>query len=59
MSTQADIPSNLTNNKKNFIFQYLHAYFNSILLEALLYGIYTGIITIASWNICRPGISLL
>ncbi len=38
MSTQADIPSNLTNDYKAFAFQYLDTTLNSIILEALLYG---------------------
>ncbi|SJK98367.1 uncharacterized protein ARMOST_01632 [Armillaria ostoyae] len=51
MSTQADIPSDLTDTDKAFIFQGLDAVLNSMILFALLYGMYTGILTVTLWNI--------
>ncbi|KAK0467402.1 hypothetical protein IW261DRAFT_1598239 [Armillaria novae-zelandiae] len=51
MSTQADIPSDLTDDYKASVFQYLDAYLNSIILYALLHGIYTGITAVTLWNI--------
>ncbi len=40
MVTQTDIPSDLTDDSKVYIFQILDAYLNSIILYALLYGGY-------------------
>ncbi|PBK67576.1 hypothetical protein ARMSODRAFT_1086084 [Armillaria solidipes] len=51
MSTQADIPSDLTDTDKAFIFQGLDAVLNSMILFALLYGMYTGILAVTLWNI--------
>ncbi len=38
MSTQADIPSDLSDNDKALGFQFLDAQLNSMILMALLYG---------------------
>ncbi len=38
MLSQADIPSDLTNNDKVFLFQILDAWLNSTILYALLHG---------------------
>lgn len=38
MANKADIPSDLTNDNKAFIFQVLDSYLNSIILYALLHG---------------------
>ncbi|KAK0217336.1 hypothetical protein EDD85DRAFT_961982 [Armillaria nabsnona] len=51
MSTQADIPSDLSNDEKAFMFQALDTQLNSTILYALLYGVYTGILAVALWNI--------
>ncbi|KAK0473677.1 hypothetical protein IW261DRAFT_1656691 [Armillaria novae-zelandiae] len=51
MSTQADIPSDLTDNDKALMFQNLDIRLNSIILCALLHGIYTGITAVTLWNI--------
>ncbi|PBK98826.1 hypothetical protein ARMGADRAFT_1162086 [Armillaria gallica] len=51
MATQTDIPSVLTNDEKAFTYQVLDAVLNSIILYALLYGIYTGILAVSLWNI--------
>ncbi|SJK98307.1 uncharacterized protein ARMOST_01572 [Armillaria ostoyae] len=51
MATQADIPSDVTDNDKAGIFQFLDASLNSIILMALLYGMYTGILAVTLWNI--------
>ncbi|KAK0203802.1 hypothetical protein DFS33DRAFT_832849 [Desarmillaria ectypa] len=52
MAIQADIPSYLqTDDDKAFFFQYLDAELNSVILYALLYGVYTGIISVTLWNI--------
>ncbi len=40
MVTQTDIPSDLTDDNKASIFQFLDAYLNSVILYALLYGGY-------------------
>ncbi|PBK95002.1 hypothetical protein ARMGADRAFT_1164511 [Armillaria gallica] len=49
MSTQADIPSYTDN--RTWEFQCLDAELNSMILYALLYGMYTGILTVTLWNI--------
>ncbi|PBK89800.1 hypothetical protein ARMGADRAFT_1167172 [Armillaria gallica] len=49
--TQTDIPSDLTDDDKASIFQYLDAALNSTILYALLHGIYTGILAVTLWNI--------
>ncbi|KAK0219981.1 hypothetical protein IW262DRAFT_1554463 [Armillaria fumosa] len=51
MATQTDIPSDLTDNDKAFLFQYLDAQLNSGILYALLHSIYTGILAITLRNI--------
>ncbi|KAK0446401.1 uncharacterized protein EV420DRAFT_1648076 [Desarmillaria tabescens] len=51
MVIQADIPPDLTNEDKAFMFQYLDANLNNQILYALLHGIYTGILAVALWNI--------
>ncbi|PBK70819.1 hypothetical protein ARMSODRAFT_1033678 [Armillaria solidipes] len=51
MVTQTDIPSDLTDDTKASIFQYLDAWLNSEILYALLHGIYTGILAVTLWNI--------
>ncbi|PBK84772.1 hypothetical protein ARMGADRAFT_1169977 [Armillaria gallica] len=51
MATQTDIPSDLTDDYKVLFFQFLEARLNSIILSALLHGIYTGILAVTLWNI--------
>ncbi|KAK0493740.1 hypothetical protein EDD18DRAFT_1356198 [Armillaria luteobubalina] len=51
MATQTDIPSDLIDDEKTFIFQFLDARLNSEILYALLYGIYTGLLAVTLWNI--------
>ncbi|PBK70855.1 hypothetical protein ARMSODRAFT_1017633 [Armillaria solidipes] len=51
MVTQTDIPSDLTDDDKAIVFQILDGQLNSGILYALLYGIYTGILAVALWNI--------
>ncbi|SJL18475.1 uncharacterized protein ARMOST_22064 [Armillaria ostoyae] len=51
MATQTDIPLDLTDDYKVSIFQFLDAQLNSRILYALLYGIYTGILSVTLWNI--------
>ncbi|PBK67627.1 hypothetical protein ARMSODRAFT_1020623 [Armillaria solidipes] len=51
MATQTDIPSDLTDDYKVYIFQTLDAQVNSTILYALLHGIYTGILAVTLWNI--------
>ncbi|PBK70839.1 hypothetical protein ARMSODRAFT_1003362 [Armillaria solidipes] len=51
MATQTDIPSDLTDDFKVSLFQFLDAELNSTILYALLYGIYTGILVVTLWNI--------
>ncbi|KAK0460135.1 uncharacterized protein EV420DRAFT_253406 [Desarmillaria tabescens] len=51
MAAQADIPPDLTDNVKASIFQFLDANLNSVILLALLHGIYTGILAVTLWNI--------
>ncbi len=41
MLSQIDIPKDLTNNNISFIFQYLDAEFNPIILESQLHGMHT------------------
>ncbi|PBK94993.1 hypothetical protein ARMGADRAFT_1029326 [Armillaria gallica] len=52
MLTQADIPPDLSDDDKTLGFQFLDAQLNSMILMALLHGIYTGILAITLWNIC-------
>ncbi|KAK0244108.1 hypothetical protein EDD85DRAFT_1017852 [Armillaria nabsnona] len=49
MATQ--IPSDLTDEDKAVVFQYLDASLNSQILCASLHGIYTGILAVTLWNI--------
>ncbi|KAK0192544.1 hypothetical protein F5146DRAFT_1040409 [Armillaria mellea] len=51
MATLADIPSNLTDDDKAYVFQFLDTQLNSRILFALLYGIYTGILAVTLLNI--------
>ncbi|KAK0496412.1 hypothetical protein EDD18DRAFT_1462880 [Armillaria luteobubalina] len=51
MATQTDIPSDLTNDEKAAIFQFLDIWLNDIILLVLLHGIYTGILAVTLWNI--------
>ncbi|KAK0238237.1 hypothetical protein EDD85DRAFT_952426 [Armillaria nabsnona] len=51
MSTQAEIPSELSDDIKAFIFQILDVELNSRILYALLHGMYTGIFAVTLWNI--------
>ncbi|PBK99032.1 hypothetical protein ARMGADRAFT_486679 [Armillaria gallica] len=51
MAAQTDIPSDLTDDSKAFVFQVSNAGLNSLILYALLYGIYTGILAVSLWNI--------
>ncbi|SJL18450.1 uncharacterized protein ARMOST_22039 [Armillaria ostoyae] len=51
MLTPADIPSHLTDDDKAFLFQVLDAMLNSMILDALLHGMYTGILAVTLWNI--------
>ncbi|PBK67626.1 hypothetical protein ARMSODRAFT_319538 [Armillaria solidipes] len=51
MVTQTDIPSDLTDDGKAFLFQNLDAQLNSAILYALLHGLYTGILAVTLWNI--------
>ncbi|SJL18483.1 uncharacterized protein ARMOST_22072 [Armillaria ostoyae] len=51
MATEADIPSGLTDDEKAYVFQFLDAQLNSMILLALLHGMYTGILAVTLWNI--------
>ncbi|PBK79901.1 hypothetical protein ARMGADRAFT_1092677 [Armillaria gallica] len=51
MATQTDIPSDLTDDDKAQIFQFLDGRLNSAILYMLLHGIYTGILAVTLWNI--------
>ncbi|PBK67618.1 hypothetical protein ARMSODRAFT_319225 [Armillaria solidipes] len=51
MATQTDIPSDLADDDKADLFQFLDAQLNSTILYALLHGIYTGILAVTLWNI--------
>ncbi|KAK0186518.1 hypothetical protein F5146DRAFT_1142892 [Armillaria mellea] len=51
MATQTDIPPDLTDDDKAFIFPLLDANLNSQILCALLHGIYTGILAVSLWSI--------
>ncbi|KAK0192217.1 hypothetical protein F5146DRAFT_1189696 [Armillaria mellea] len=58
MAILTNIPSDLTNHDRAFIFQFLDGQLNSTILYALLHGIYTGILAVTLWNIfinkCSP-----
>ncbi|KAK0446393.1 uncharacterized protein EV420DRAFT_1767779 [Desarmillaria tabescens] len=58
MATQTDIPPDLPDEDKAFMFQTLNASLNEQILYALLHGIYTGILAVTLWNIiinkCSP-----
>ncbi|PBK58417.1 hypothetical protein ARMSODRAFT_983872 [Armillaria solidipes] len=51
MAPQVDIPPDLTNDDKAFMFQFLDTKLNEMILLALLHGLYTGILAVALWNI--------
>ncbi|KAK0232340.1 hypothetical protein EDD85DRAFT_970781 [Armillaria nabsnona] len=51
MAAQTDISTDLTDNDKALLFQFLDSRLNSEILCALLYGIYTGILAVTLWNI--------
>ncbi|SJL18453.1 uncharacterized protein ARMOST_22042 [Armillaria ostoyae] len=51
MATEADILSGLTDDEKAYVFQFLDAQLNSMILLALLHGMYTGILAVTLWNI--------
>ncbi|KAK0237989.1 hypothetical protein EDD85DRAFT_564158 [Armillaria nabsnona] len=51
MATQTDIPSDLTDDDKAQIFQFLDGRLNSAILYMSLHGIYTGILAVTLWNI--------
>ncbi|KAK0220032.1 hypothetical protein IW262DRAFT_1482633 [Armillaria fumosa] len=51
MTTQTNIPSDLPDDDKTRMFQDLDALLNSLILDALLYGIYTGILAVTLRNI--------
>ncbi|KAK0224597.1 hypothetical protein EDD85DRAFT_858365 [Armillaria nabsnona] len=50
MAIQTNIPPDLTDAERTFIFQELDGELNSRILYALLHGIYTGIIAVTLWN---------
>ncbi|KAK0453977.1 uncharacterized protein EV420DRAFT_614122 [Desarmillaria tabescens] len=51
MVIQVDISSDLTNDDKIYMFQFLDTNLNSRILYTLLHGIYTGILAVTLWNI--------
>ncbi|SJL12964.1 uncharacterized protein ARMOST_16399 [Armillaria ostoyae] len=51
MATQTDVPSDLPDDDKAYVFHLLDTTLNSGILYALLYGIYTGILAVTLWNI--------
>ncbi|PBK67405.1 hypothetical protein ARMSODRAFT_1085942 [Armillaria solidipes] len=51
MANQTDIPSDLTDDDKVYIFQALDTLLNSAIFYTLLHGIYTGILAVTLWNI--------
>ncbi|PBK92559.1 hypothetical protein ARMGADRAFT_1030829 [Armillaria gallica] len=51
MAIQTDISPNITNDEITSILQSFELSLNSIILYALLHGIYTGILAITLWNI--------
>ncbi|KAK0454031.1 uncharacterized protein EV420DRAFT_1481753 [Desarmillaria tabescens] len=51
MATQTDIPPDLTSDGRTSLFQSLDVNLNSVILYALLHGIYTGILVTTLWNI--------
>ncbi|KAK0232293.1 hypothetical protein EDD85DRAFT_793135 [Armillaria nabsnona] len=51
MATQTNIPSDLTDDVKAYIFQFIDAKLNATIMYALSYGIYTGILIVTLWNI--------
>ncbi|KAK0454005.1 uncharacterized protein EV420DRAFT_1749576 [Desarmillaria tabescens] len=51
MAAQVYIPPDLTDDRKAHSFQYRDGNLNSVILYALLHGIYTGILAVTLWNI--------
>ncbi|KAK0480807.1 hypothetical protein IW261DRAFT_1607398 [Armillaria novae-zelandiae] len=51
MASQADGLLDFTNDEMAYLSRFLDSNFNSKILLALLYGIYTGILAITLWNI--------
>ncbi|KAK0505108.1 hypothetical protein EDD18DRAFT_1343931 [Armillaria luteobubalina] len=50
MAAQTDIPPNVTDDFKAYLFRYRDGNLNSTILYALLHGIYTGILAVTLWN---------
>ncbi|SJL18383.1 uncharacterized protein ARMOST_21971 [Armillaria ostoyae] len=53
MATQIDIPPDLTNTDKAFIFQDLNIELHAEIIYSQLNGLYTGIFAVMLWNICE------
>ncbi|KAK0454037.1 uncharacterized protein EV420DRAFT_1765859 [Desarmillaria tabescens] len=51
MAIQIDIPSDITDDDKAYLFQTIDAMLNAHLFYALLHGIYTGVLAVTLWNI--------
>lgn len=51
MAFQTDIPPDLTEADRVFMFQLLNAHLHSKMLYSLLHGVYTGIVAVTLWNI--------
>ncbi|KAK0466024.1 uncharacterized protein EV420DRAFT_1709727 [Desarmillaria tabescens] len=50
MTSQTDIPEELTDDEINFIFQVLDTTLNTVILAFLLHGIYTGVLAVTLWT---------
>ncbi|KAK0466025.1 uncharacterized protein EV420DRAFT_1636594 [Desarmillaria tabescens] len=50
MTSQTNIPEDLTNNEIYYIFQALDTVLNAIILKSLLHGIYTGVLAVTLWT---------
>ncbi|KAK0184747.1 hypothetical protein F5146DRAFT_1144863 [Armillaria mellea] len=56
MTVQTNIPPNVPDALKIRIYQMLDADLNGTVFDSLLQGIYTGIVAVTMWNICKGNI---
>ncbi|KAK0234650.1 hypothetical protein EDD85DRAFT_969533 [Armillaria nabsnona] len=57
MTSQAALPPDLTNDDFHTIFEASDVYLNSTILQALMHGLYTGILCVTLWSIFRSSIT--
>ncbi|PBK98550.1 hypothetical protein ARMGADRAFT_1130721 [Armillaria gallica] len=56
MAAQAVLPPDLTNDDFHIIFETSDVYLSSTILQALMHGLYTGVLGVTLWSIFRSSI---